>query len=76
MNNGLATTVSSFHVDYVYDDVTNVSRHGVAASRSQYCASEEFEDYVSNDEFKVVDLIFQGEVTYEEESDSHLSQSQ
>ena len=50
MNQGLVTTVSSSHDNYMYDDVTNASKFEVFALRSHSCASEEAKSYLSNHE--------------------------
>ena len=59
----------------MYDDVTNTSKCEVATSLSQSCASGVAESYVSTDGCKVSDPEFQGEVTHQDEYDSHFFQS-
>lgn len=73
IDQGLATVASSCNADYINDDVSNVSRHEVATSRSQTCSSDEVESYVSSHEFDMGDLTCHGEITQDEECESHLS---
>lgn len=71
VDQGLATLVSSCNTDYVHNDVA----YEVAAPRSQSCASEKVESYLSDDELDFFDPICHGEITQDEECESHSSQS-
>lgn len=75
IDQGVATVSNSYSVDFVHDDIANVSRHEVALSEYQICAKVEVESYVSNNDFDVADPTLHGKVVHDEECESKLSQS-
>lgn len=60
----------------MYDDAINALKSEVDVPRSQSCTSENTESYLSDHELDVADPTCHGEITQDEECESHVSQSQ
>lgn len=65
------TTVNSYNVDSVHDDIANVSKYEASMSEPQSCGSKEVESFVYDDEFNISDLRHM----QKEEYDSYSFQS-